>query len=573
MSVTMNSLYLVETRSGNHSLKVSCEDGSVKTLHSLYDPEAEARSIVDAFEFNGRGILVVLGLGLGYHVAELARRFPEAKLVVIEGVPEIYELAKEHGCGIDGEVRFITGLTPDDALRKVTEYQMERGLAPLSVLALSSAVSAFSSYYRPILETLNRTVSIKLWDRLKYSKFKTDKLKVLLIDTGYFLVKEAENALSSLNHEVRRIAFPPLKKGGKGGFLDQQNSPAIVPALIESILEFKPDFLLTMNHLGFDEDGVLTEFFKSIEMPVASWYVDSPKLIVKAFKKNVSPWLSLFLWDKSYIEDMEAMGFDSVLHLPLGTDESLFKPLAAGKHGKMLSKYFCDVGFVGNSMVVPVNEWMGKIDADLHPMVGKAAEDVALSGNPDGDIMKVLSDMERARIEGLSGKDKMDFEAAVLWKATLLYRLSCLEMLKGLNVSIYGDSAWKELLGDKGFKLFPPLNYYKELPLFYNACKINFNATSRQMSEAVNQRVFDVPACGAFLLTDYQKGLEDLFDVGSEVITYKDKSEIPELVKFYLKYPDERQKVALRGRERVLKEHTYKHRMNSMIEFMKQRYK
>ena len=55
---------------------------------------------------------------------------------------------------------------------------------------------------------------------------------------------------------------------------------------------------------------------------------------------------------------------------------------------------------------------------------------------------------------------------------------------------------------DDKVDIYEPLNYYKDLPLLYNACKINFNATSLQMKEAVNQRVFDVPACGAFLLTD-----------------------------------------------------------------------
>jgi len=559
-AITEN-IELIETKKGNFSLKVKCGNDSIKTLHSLYDPEAEARTIVDSFEFDGKGILIIIGLGLGYHVAELDRKFPDADIVVIEAVPEIYTLAKGHGPAIDNRVKFITGLTPDNALKKVTEHQMKRGMAPLSVFALSSAVSAFSSYYKPILERLNKTVSIKLWDRLKYSKFNIDTLKVLLIDTGYFLVREVEKALISLDHEVLRV---PIRT--------YSNGEIIISSFVKAILGFKPDFIITMNHLGFDEDGILTGFFKSIEMPVASWYVDSPNLIVQAFDKNVSPWMSLFLWDKSYMKDMEAMGFESVVNLPLGTDESLFKPLTARKHGKMPSKYFCDVGFVGNSMVDPVKEWMVKVDAGLHPIVEKTAEYVVHSGNPNEDIMKVIPEKERKKIEGLNKKKKMDIEAAILWKSTLLYRLSCLETLNEFNVSIYGDSAWKELLREQNFKLFPPLNYYKELPLLYNSCRINFNATSRQMKEAVNQRVFDVPACGAFILTDYQKGLDELFDVGKEMIVYRDKDEIPVLVKYYLDNPEKREAVAKKGAERVLKEHTYKHRLDVIIRAMKVRY-
>ncbi|MBI5057049.1 MAG: glycosyltransferase [Nitrospirae bacterium] len=562
--MTLTSEYkfsLIEAKSGKPSLKVSFGDSSAKTLHSLYDPEEEARKIVGAFEFDGKGILVVLGLGLGYHVAELAGRFPDAGIIVIEADPDIYELAKEHGPELDKRIIIIAGLTPGEALRRVTEHQVKRRLGPLAFFSLSSAVSAFENYYSPLIESLNRTVSVKLWDRLRYSKFKKYKQKVLLIDTGYFLVREAEKALKALGHEVLRV---PVETRGNG--------ETIITSLVDAIVNFKPDFLLTMNHLGFDEEGVLTDFFRSIEMPVASWYVDSPNLIVQAFDKNVSPWMSLFLWDKSYMKDMEAMGFESVVNLPLGTDESLFKPLTARKHGKMPGKYFCDVGFVGNSMVGPVKEWMMKVDAGLHSIVEKTAEYFAHSGCPNEDIMKVIPENEREKIEALNKKKKMDIEAAILWKSTLLYRLSCLESLNGFNVSIYGDSAWKELLRKQNFKLFPPLNYYKELPLLYNSCRINFNATSRQMKEAVNQRVFDVPACGAFILTDYQKGLDELFDVGKEMIVYKDKDEIPALVKYYLDNPDKREAVAKNGAERILKEHTYKHRLDVMIRAMKGRY-
>jgi spore maturation protein CgeB len=93
------------------------------------------------------------------------------------------------------------------------------------------------------------------------------------------------------------------------------------------------------------------------------------------------------------------------------------------------------------------------------------------------------------------------------------------------------------------------------------------------MSRAVNQRVFDVPACGAFLLTDYQESLDELFEIGKELVVYRHKDEIPEIVRYYLKNPEQRKTIAMKGRQRVLKEHTYKHRLNELINYMKDRYK
>lgn len=558
------SFTLETSKTGKPSLRVKGDDGSVKTLHSLYDPEGEARSLVEAFQFDGKGVLVVLGLGLGYHVKELAKKYPEALLIVVEAMPEILELAKESGVplwerGGKGDfqknVEFIVGHSSDEVLRKITSCQMKDGIKPLSVFTLSSAVSAFPSYYQPLLSALKKTVSVKLWDRLRYPKFREDALRVVLIDSGYFLVKEVEKALIALNHKVMKIS---VRRGG--------GSEAVISGLIESILQFRPDFILTLNHLGFDEEGMLTSFFKSIEMPVASWYVDSPNLIVRAFDKNVSPYVSLLLWDRTYIDDMKRMGFESVNYLPLATDENIFKPMK--RQGQEVrgkgQGYECDVGFVGNSMVEPVSEWMLKVHKEYHPHVETLAEELAC-GNA------LLNPAESPAVE-LDEKSRMDFEAAVIWRATLLYRLLCIKMLEGHNVRIYGDKGWRKLLEGKKIRLFNSLNYYKELPVFYNACKINFNATSLQMREAVNQRVFDIPACGAFILTDYQRSLDELFDVGKEIIVYRDKDEIPGLVKYYLDNPDQREAVAEKGLERVLKEHTYKHRLEVMIHAMKGRY-
>ncbi|MFA4911641.1 MAG: glycosyltransferase [Desulfobacteria bacterium] len=561
MVTTFNeNISLIEAKNGNLSLRVTCDDGSLKTLHSIYDPEGEAKAIVDAFKFDGRGLLVVLGLGIGYHVFELIKRFPDAEVVVVEAIPEIYELAKRHGkvSELEDKIKLIVGLPADEAIKEITREQMNAGMAPLTVFPLSSAISAFPGHYHPLLKTLKNTTSVRLWDRLKYPKFKNGLLNVALIDFGYFLTHEVEKTIKRLGHKVVKV---PIRKGEDG--------EVTIARLVENILKFKPDFFLTINHLGFDEAGELTSFFKTIEMPAASWYVDSPNIIVKAFNRNVSPHVSIFLWDKGYIEDMEAMGFEEVAYLPLATDEDVFRPIRLSPLN--IKRYGTDVGFVGNSMVDSVVEKFKKVPEELHPFLERMAELLSSSRMPFDELLKTIDEDDSEKIKSLTPLLRLFLEAAVLWRATLLYRLSCIETLKDFNPCIHGDKDWKKLLGN-GYRLGHSLNYYRELPVFYNACKVNFNATSLQMEQAVNQRVFDVPACGGFLLTDHQGAIEELFDVGKEVVTYKDKDEIPELVRFYLNNPEARKAIAMRGRDRALKEHTYKHRLTTMIQVMKDRY-
>jgi spore maturation protein CgeB len=149
--------------------------------------------------------------------------------------------------------------------------------------------------------------------------------------------------------------------------------------------------------------------------------------------------------------------------------------------------------------------------------------------------------------------------------------LSCVRKLAGFRNRIHGDEGWTQLLGN-GYQVHPRLGYYSEAPRFYNACRINLNATNLQMGSSVNQRVFDVPACGAFILTDYQDSLPGLFEPEQECVFYSEPEEIPDLIRFYLKNPSVARAVTLKARSRVLEEHTYAHRLARIIAHMRQRY-
>lgn len=560
ISVPAHGLRLVECKNGSLSLKVTDPRGQTRALHSLYDPEKEACAVVAGLSCEHQGIIVVLGLGLGYHVLELARKYPDADLIVVEALPEIHEMAQ--ACGklkdLSPRLQFIVGASPAEALRQITRHQIDAGMKSISVFPFSSALTAFADYYEPIQKTLCKASAVRIWERLKYKKFTEDRVGILVFDLNYYLTRELVSAIEAGGYRASKICI------GK-----EESGEAIVSRLIDQILQGKPDFLLTINHLGFDEDGILTSFLESIEMPLASWYVDSPNLIVKAFERNVSPYTHVFLWDREYIREMKAMGFEGVSYLPLASDTGVFRPLPPA-HPEV-KKHRSDVSFVGHSMVERVEKWISKLPRELSPLVDSLAREMGRSKLPLAGLARTLPAENQRLLELLSPRDTANLEAAVLARATLLYRLACMEKLRPFDLRVYGDPGWHRLLG-QGIRIGPPVDYYRTMPFLYNACRINFNATSLQMRSAVNQRVFDVPACGAFLLTDHQEALGEAFEIGVEVIAFEHEGEIPDRVRYYLKNPVMRQAVGERGRQRVLREHTYRHRLNSIVEQMKARY-
>lgn len=81
----------------------------------------------------------------------------------------------------------------------------------------------------------------------------------------------------------------------------------------------------------------------------------------------------------------------------------------------------------------------------------------------------------------------------------------------------------------------------------------------------INDRTFDIAACGGFQLLDRKADLEKHFKIGEEVVTYGDKKELIDLIQYYLRHDEERRKIAENAYRRILKEHTVEHRVDEIL--------
>ena len=396
------------------------------------------------------------------------------------------------------------------------------------------------------------------WD---YPRFKDAGCKVLLLGATHLLLPEIKNALTRLGH---RVSVVITEKGSADLCLALERMTGF-------LRRARPDFVLTVNHSGFDNQGAFTQLLTQCRIPFASWYVDSPHLILDHYAQNRSDFLFLFTWDADYVEILEKRGFNRVAHLPLGVDESVFRPDAAVKPGEQPR---INVGFVGNSMAVKVasilnrNRITGPLLTRLPRVAGafETAEDLLVRQMLSRCFPELVPWFER-----LSPWAKIAYETAVTWQATGAYRLERIKTLEKFSPVIAGDPGWQSLVGPP-FVLMPELDYYTVLPGFYASCRVNFNATSRQMKNGVNQRVFDAPACGGLLITDRTRQLEGVMIPGKEVLAYDFPHEIPDLTQRALKDADWRKSVARAGRRRVLGEHTYVHRLQTLVFQMKKTY-
>ncbi len=108
----------------------------------------------------------------------------------------------------------------------------------------------------------------------------------------------------------------------------------------------------------------------------------------------------------------------------------------------------------------------------------------------------------------------------------------------------------------------------EELVNLYNTSKIVLNITGWDPTaySGLNLRVFDIPATGAFLVTDYSPELEEYYRIGEEIVCFNGAGELADKLTYFLKNEDKREAIALKGYERALKLPTIRDRMKSLIE-------
>ncbi|WP_084604961.1 CgeB family protein [Desulfonatronum thioautotrophicum] len=510
---------------------------------------------------SSRGLPVLLGSGLGIALQKLLEG-TSGPVAVVDRESPIQSITRSRELAEDPRVFWVDAADPEAALDALTRWQMDHDGLPLRPLLMPLYARLDPEFYKVVLAHLEASSRFDLWSRTAYVKCRNWPPRVLLLTSQYFLLGEVIGAFQRIGVPHRLLEFTPRETG----------RTEFVQDLLTAILEFKPDMVLTINHLGVDREGVLMELLEKCRLPLASWFVDNPHLVLYVYTNLVSPWATIFTWDADNVESLRAMGFEHVQYLPLGTDIHRFHPPPGP--ATCPESWQARISFVGNSMLAKVAARL-KAGRFPRPMLLAYREVARSFGDSVDDSVRehlrtTFPDIFRWFLALPSVEERLAFETAVTWEATRLYRNRCVRGILPFQPLIAGDKYWKVALRNQPerWRWHPELSYYSDLPRFYPCSEINFNCTSMQMKGAVNQRVFDVPACGQFLITDQRRQMDQLFEPGREVVSYSEPGEIPELVAFYLRRPQARKKIARAARDRVIREHTYDQRMTTLLQTM-----
>jgi len=446
------------SREGALTCRAVGADGRWVTLHSTIDPEKESTRLVSQVDPGDGEIVVLVGMGLGYPLWRLMERnagkqwtvvLVERDLSLFKQSLELFDWSRFFG---QSNLHLLVAEEKDAILKHLTRLRRKCSFARLRVITHGPSVRRDPDFYGPLLEQLRLMESSPLGSRLAYRHFADDHLTILLLDSGYFLVRECVKALTKLGHRVLRVSVSDSR---------------MIEQILHHVAQDRPDFLLSVNHLGFDEEGRLTELLEDLRLPFSVWYVDSPSFIIQNFRKNVSQQCVLFLWDRSFLEPMKECGFQRTHFLPLATDPLVFRPMA---RNAVPALYRNGVSFVGNSMAKAVEDWFGRFPHDSKTeAICRLAVPLQMGNHrlSMADILQRIAETHKLRPVFTDPHHHQNFQAALVWKVTLEYRRKLMQALAPLGIRIFGDDGWHEILNGQ-MKIYPPVNYYSELPLIFN---------------------------------------------------------------------------------------------------------
>ena len=186
-------------------------------------------------------------------------------------------------------------------------------------------------------------------------------------------------------------------------------------------------------------------------------------------------------------------------------------------------------------------------------------------------------DLQKHHPVELSAQDEALYACDIAFVGSLhpaLYpqRLLMLEGVADLGLALWGPGA-EDLPAASPLKKCvrggktPPFEWLK----IYSAAKINLCAhyvdpEGKLPCYQASPRIYEVMACGGFVLSDKRSDLEALFIEDREIVFAATPQKMREKALFYLAHTGERKAIAKAGQKKVLAGHSYTDRMKTLLE-------
>lgn len=346
--------------------------------------------------------------------------------------------------------------------------------------------------------------------------------------------------------------------------------PAATAAVETELTHTSFDFCI--SYLFLPE---ISDICQKLKISYISWVYDSPQ--ISLYDPAIyNCYNYTFIFDKKEYERLKILNVPHVYYLPMAAN--LTRTGVLNITAKDEADFSCDISFIGN--LYENNNYNETIHLYPEPFLTEIKTYLMkhlCNWSIEKDWPSLSPDLVNFMQENLGAKtwnhSTMNDET-YLGILLLTRKLAEMDRLTVLNtlaeqftVDLYTTSTSPYL---EKINVHPPVNYYIDMNKIFYLSKINLNITLPSIETGLPQRIFDIMGCGGFVLTNYQKEVEDFFTIGKEIEVFHSLDELKDKTAYYLSHESKRLHIAMAGYQKVRTHHTYEQRIQQILSTIKE---
>ena len=340
--------------------------------------------------------------------------------------------------------------------------------------------------------------------------------------------------------------------------------------LIRNIASDNFEFVFSFNYFP-----VISIACNACGVKYVSWTFDSP--FIQLYSNTIKfPYNYVFIFDKGTCEDLWRQGVDTVYHLPMAAPVERYDTYSLSENEREF--YQTEIAFVGSTYSEKKNRFYERLGSVCDYTKGYLEGCMQMQKQIYGEFLlermlkpEIMEDIMHhyPLVVNQDGFERLEWVYAHYFLArqiTALERKEVLELLSWehrVDLYTYEDTPKLPKVRNRG-----TAEVMEEAPKIYRCVKINLNISLKSILTGIPLRAFEIMGSGGFLLSNYQRDFEECFCNGADYVYYTDYEDLVEKVEYYLSHEKERKEIARNGYENVKKNHTYRNRVDVIMEII-----
>ncbi|MBQ9199714.1 MAG: glycosyltransferase [Lachnospiraceae bacterium] len=371
-------------------------------------------------------------------------------------------------------------------------------------------------------------------------------MNILYIDYQMYGKEDMIEAFMGLGHNVYSTDVPVLY---------EDDRDKLTELLYEDMSGSGCEIAFTSNY-----HPEVSELAEKLGMKYISWTYDSP-LITLYHPSILNECNYVFIFDSEEVRQLKARGVKHVYYMPLGINPERIDAITISKEDE--DTFSSDVSLVASLYNEEHNLYDRMSDRlDEHTrgylegvmnaqanMYGANIIDEVLSQNAE-IVAKMYKAMPYTLDKGsLAGLPYVYANYFLCRKVANIQRIQFIkEISKRFDMKVYtpGDVSDIETV-----KAMGTVDYKTDMNKVFMLSKINLNITLPSIHTGIPLRAMDIMGAGGFLLSNWQRDFDGLFENGTDYSAYTGLDEALYLIDYYLSHNDERCAIADTAKQKM----------------------